>query len=462
MTTAQLIIGNRCDYKAKNIVDMTTDLELVRDCDRGTPAIKSKSTTYLPKWPGEPQRKYSARLKIAVFFNTYRKVKNGLVGMVCKTNPVLGDDIDPIVKAHLENIDLAGTHIDVFVKELLNKALEGHAHVFVDMAKPLPPGSTAYQAEAAKRRPFWSIYAKDQANNHLYDRINGEETLTQVTLTECATVKDGRYGAKEIPQYRTMWLPVTATDERGDPVAYGPMQWELKRINPITNGEEIIDSGTTTLDRIPLVTVYTNKRGFHLSDPYLLELAFLNIAHYQEYSDLKTQARALVPILVHREVDEAQTGAVPKDAADNPDQTAAVVKQDIYGPNVTFRLTSKDDDLKWISHDSKGVDVARQNLTDLEQRMSAISLSIIAPKDKVAVTATDKLLDQGERTSELGTIARAVQDCIESCLGIHAGYIGKADANGDGGSIKIVVDTSDKSALLPETTPEDQDFPRAA
>src|SRR5688572_10569078 len=131
-----LSIENRPDYKCKTITAMAADLELVRDCERGTPAIKAKGVTYLPKWPREPAHKYRVRLKIAVYFNTYRKVKNGLIGMVCKTNPILGDDIDADIKAHLENIDLAGSHIDVFVKDVLDKAIEGHAHIFVDMAKP--------------------------------------------------------------------------------------------------------------------------------------------------------------------------------------------------------------------------------------------------------------------------------------------------------------------------------------
>jgi hypothetical protein len=456
MVKTKVADTNRADYRCKAHFSMAADLELVRDCERGTPAIKARTTSYLPKWPGETTKTYNLRLKIAVFFNTYRKIKNGLVGMICKTNPELGSDIPAEVLPLLENIDNAGRHIDVFVKDVLQRALEGHCYIFVDYPKPLPPGSTAYQAQAAKRRPFWSIYAKDQGINGLQDTINGEEVLTQITFEEFTTVKDGRYGEKEIQQYRTMWLPVTAVDaDSGEPAAYGPMEWEVKRLNPKNNKLDIVDQGTTKLARIPVVPIYTNKRGFMLSDPYLLDLAHLCIAHYQEYSDLKTQQKALVPILVYKHVDEVAHGAVPKDK----DAAAEETKQ--IGPNVTFDLTGKDDDLNWISHDSKGVEVARQNLQDLEQRMSALGLSIIAPKDKVAVTATDKLLDQGERTSELGTIARNLQDGIERCLGITAQYLGKADANGDGGSIRIIVDTSDASTLAPIEAPKDPATPVA-
>src|ERR1043165_3071572 len=245
------IAENRADYKNKAHLEMVAELEVVRDCDRGTPAIKAKGIKYLPKWPGERQSVYNGRLARSFFFNSYRKIKNGLIGMVVKTNPVLGDDIPAEVKAHLENVDGAGTHIDVWIKELLNKVIEGHAHVFVDMEKPLPPGSTAKQAELKNRRPFWLLYAKDQAINFIPGRINGEEVLTQITFAECATVRAGKYGETEVMQYRVLELPVTEVDERGEPTAYGPMTWELQRRNAQTNELEVIDGGQTKLDRIP-------------------------------------------------------------------------------------------------------------------------------------------------------------------------------------------------------------------
>ena len=450
MATVQINDENRADFKCKARQDMMPDLELVRDVERGTPAIRAGRTKYLPKWPGERTSGYNQRLAHSSFFNAYRKIRNGIVGMVCKTNPILGDDIPPEIKTHLENIDLAGTHIDVFVKELLQKALEGHVFVFVDMEKPLPPGSTAYQAQKSGRRPYWNMYTKDLAFNWLSDRINGEEVLTQITFEEHAPVKAGRYGEKVACQYRTLWLPVLLVDEQGYPTLYGPMQWELKRKNPKDNTEQVIDKGTTKLDRLPVVVVYTNKRGFLISDPYLIEIAYLNLEHYKKWSYLDTQEKALVPILVHKEVDPPNNGRVPKDNNPPVNETRQI------GPNVVFKLTGENDELKWESHDSKGVDSARQSLIDIEQRISALSLSIIAPKDKVAVTATDKLLDQGERISELGTMARALQDGIESLLGIHARMIGKADKNGDGGSITIVVDDS---PTVPAPAPQDPKMP---
>lgn len=447
-------ITDQANFKDRDSLIMAADLQLVRDLDGGTARIRQSGVKYLPKFPGEETTSYNRRLERTFLFNAYKKIRNGLVGMVFKQNPVLGDDIHPTIKAHLEDIDNAGTHIDVFAREFLTDAMEGHALVLVDMEKPLPAGSTA--AGAQGRRPYWVKYRKDQVCNKDRARINGEEVLTSITLEECVTVRDGRYGTKDVYQYRTLYLPILKEDDYGNPVAYGPMKWELSRLMKDSQ-LQWIDGGETKLERIPVVTMYTCKRGFLLSDPYLLDVAHLSIAHLQEWSDLKTQIKALVPILVHKKVREASGGkdmGAPKDSATSK-------REVVLGPNVTFELRGADDSLTYVSHDSKGVEMARQSLMDLEQRISAVGLSIIAAKSDREITATEKVMDQGERVADLATIARSLQDFIEECLSIHATYLNLQDAEGDGGSVRIVVDSGSTSAVTvtngdrPATIPEE-------
>jgi uncharacterized protein DUF4055 len=432
---------NKPDYKCAAHTAMIEDLTVVRDVERGTAQMRKKQEKYLPKWPGEKPKQYLARVRQSFFFNTYRKIRNGLVGMI--NDPVLGNDVDQEIATHMENVDLAGTHLDVFTKELEKKAMEGHCFIFVDMEKPLPAGSTAKQAEIANRRPYWILYPKDAAINWTDDRINGEQVLTQITFEECATVQVGKYGQAEVYQYRVLYLPVTAIDKGGRPVSYGPMAWELyRRKDGDKNELELIDQGKTKLPRIPVVAIYTCRREFMQSDPLLLDLAHLNIAHYQEWSDLRTQQRSLVPILVVKKVEQRAPGSVPPDTSNEQQPEELQI-----GPNVSVDLYGEHDDVKYVSHDGKAVEVARQNIIDLEQRMSTVGLSLIAPADKVEVTATDKVIDQKERTSELGDTARAVQDGLEAALEIHARYMGKTD----GGSVTVTIDTGDTSSLKPES-----------
>jgi hypothetical protein len=445
-----LDIINQANFKDRDNLLMRADLELVRDLDGGTPQMRKAGIKYLPKFPGEKPIAYKRRLERTFLFNGYKMARNAFVGMVFKQNPVLGDDIDPIIKKHLEDIDNAGTHLDVFARELLTDAMEGHALVLVDMEKPLPAGSFAKQAEG--RRPYWVKYKKDQVCNKDRARINGEEVLTSITFEECATVREGRYGTQEVYQYRTLYLPILAEDEYGRATSYGPMQWYLERLKKDGTLEQI-DGGETKLPRIPVRAIYTNKKGFLISDPCLLDLAYLTVAHWQEWSDFKTQQKALVPILFEKKVRETSQGkdkAAPKDTGQQ--------EETILGPNVSYRATGAQDDLKYVQHSPDAVNISRQSLMDTEQRMSAAGLSIVAAKGDREITATEKVMDQGERVADLATIARALQDVLEELLAIHAGYLGLQDAEGDGGSIQIVVDASatpdpdkvsDKPAMVP-------------
>ena len=75
--------------------------------------------------------------------------------------------------------------------------------------------------------------------------------------------------------------------------------------------------------------------------------------------------------------------------------------------------------------------------------MSAVGLSIISEKSEAENTATEKLLDQSERVSELATWARALQDGAEKCLWFTSRYINLDD----GGKVEIKVTAVDPDAV---------------
>ena len=49
---------------------------------------------------------------------------------------------------------------------------------------------------------------------------------------------------------------------------------------------ELVESGDFSLGQIPLVTIYANKTDTLTSKPPLLDIAHLNLAHYQRQADL--------------------------------------------------------------------------------------------------------------------------------------------------------------------------------
>src|SRR6266498_1288596 len=130
---------NKPDYQNADYKDMQAAWTIVRDVSGGTPRMRQAGTAYLPKEPAEEPKVYNRRLNRSVFFNAYKRTRGALTGMVFKRNPVIAEDVPPEIVKHIENVDLAGTHLDVFSKELFEDAFEGHAFILVEMEKAVDP-----------------------------------------------------------------------------------------------------------------------------------------------------------------------------------------------------------------------------------------------------------------------------------------------------------------------------------
>jgi hypothetical protein len=404
---------NKPDYKNSAHSSMSPAWKIVEDVSGGTAKMRKAGTTYLPKEKGEDTESYRARLDRAVFFNGYSRTRDALVGMVCKHNPDIEEDVPQAIVKHLENIDLAGSHVDVFVKELFSDAFEGLAFILVDMQPALPPGSTKADENAAGRRPYWLKYKGCQALNWRTEVINGETVLTQITFEEISTEPQGDYGEQSVFRYRVFRL------------SDGVVSWMLYRKQKAaeTAEEVFVEDGKGTVSgpkRIPVAVVYGNRMGMLLSSPPLLDLAYLNIAHYQELSDYREQLHALVPILVRI--------GVPVE----------VQKTLVVGPHSVADVPN-DTDLKYISHDGKALEATREGLMDTEQRMALLGLSMLTQKTDASVTATEIRANNLQESSDLATMARSLQDAIETALEFHAQYLGLES----GGSIKLGVAETD-------------------
>ena len=292
------------NYENADYTEMAAAWKIVRDVSGGTKRMRAAREIYLPREPGELDPAYQRRLDRAVLFNGYKKTRGGLTGLVFKRDPVIGDDVPANIVKDLENIDLAGTHIDVFAKELFEDSFEGHAFILVDMEKALPEGATAEDERDAGLRPYCVRYKVDQAVNWKTSRINGEEHLIQITFRECSYESDGEFGEKEVTRYRTF---------RRNPD--GTVTWELKLLQKTDSGEDsfiLVGEGTTKLDLIPVAIVYGKRLGLMKSEPPLLDLAYLNIAHWQEYSDYRHLLHyAQVPMLLRKGANKEQQAVVP-------------------------------------------------------------------------------------------------------------------------------------------------------
>jgi hypothetical protein len=401
------------DYKNAAYNSMAPAWQIWSDVTGGTAKMRAAGATYLPQEKGESPENFNARKARAVFFNASVRTRDALVGMVFKDNPKLEDDVPLDIKADFENVDLAGTHFDVFAKELFVDAFDGHAFILVDMQPALGEGSTLEDERASGHRPYWVRYTASQAFNWRTEVINGETILAQITFEENTNEPKGKYGEESVCRYRTFQLN------------NGVVTWELSRktVNAATKEAtfQIVDQGEVKgLNRIPVVVIYGNQTGGRWalqSTPPLQDLAYLNIAHYQELSDYREQLHALVPILVRVGVPEEQRLTLT------------------VGPHSLTDLPNKDCDLKYVSHDGQALEATRGGLIDTEQRMAMSGVSMLAQKTDTQKTATEINANNLQESSDLSTMARSLSDGLEEAAGIHAKYKGKES----GGSITLSV-----------------------
>lgn len=385
----------------------------LRNCDT------LASNYYLPLEPAEQSDHYVYRKRRSIFFNATARTLNGLVGMVFRKEPKLGEDVPEVIRGQeatedqarvegqWENIDNAGTHGAVFCKEVFTDAMrDGHAVILVDMPPALGDGATLADEKASGRRPYWVSYKAEQIINWRTEIVNGRTRLALIVFKERSMEADGEYGQKEVTRYRVL----------------RPGSWELYRAQKGADGLTVDiqfeDAGETTLSEIPVAIIYSRKTGWLQSQPPLLDLALINVSHYQKYSDFSIYLHiASRPLLWFRGRDVNKT----------VETIGAYTFFDV-GDNGT---------VEFAETTGAALEAASNDIKDLESRMATLGLAIVEGQSRPQpeTTATEEVLDHVREESELATAARSLKDAIETCLRFHMQYLTPSATTG--GSVEL-------------------------
>lgn len=415
---------------SKSAARQRKGLELVRDVSAGTEKIRDRTIVYLPQAPGEHPIVYRSRLLRSVFFNVFAHTIEGLVGQVFRRDPILGDDVPPVIAGtdtqpgHWENIDLAGTHGDVFCRDLLQDSLtSGHAAILVDF--PVTGGTQRADQEQQGIRPYWVPILKDNILSWRTTVEHGRTILTQLVLRECQTVPDGEFGDMDQTQYRVLYRDSSGVT----PIA----GFRLLRITDDKRIIEVASGLYGNQDEIPVAEIATSGRvSLFESAPPLLDLAYVNVVHYQTLSDYLTSVHmTCVPLLTLIAFDD-----VGGDAG-----------QVVVGPSSVLTSSNPLAKAAYVSHDGRALGEVKQALDDLKSDMGTLGLSMLSPSKRTAETAQAKRLDKATEDSALAVTARGLQDGIERALGFHGRYL---DGKPEGGSVTInkEFDTQQMEATL--------------
>jgi hypothetical protein len=377
----------------------------------GTPAMRAAGERFLPKWPGEEQASYAARLATATLFPAYRRTVGVMSGKPFAKAVTLGDDVPAAIKTWAENIDLHGRNLTAFAADVCEEAIGyGLSGVLVDYpdtavrdasGQPIArPARTVAQVEAQGLRPYWVHIRHEQVLGWQATLSGGVMRLTQLRLLESVEEPDGPFGTTCVQQVRVL----------------EPGRWATYRKPDKATEFVLYQQGTTTLSVIPFVPFYGKRTGFMQGVSPLLDLAYLNVKHWQSQSDQDTILHvARVPILAVSGVD---------------DETWQLS----LGAQTAVKLPS-DASMEFVEHSGASIEAGAKSLADLEQQMiqTGAELLVKTPGDR---SATEAAGDQEANKCDLQRMAEAFEDALDACLQLTADYA----QLGSGGSASLFKD----------------------
>ena len=236
-------------------------------------------------------------------------------------------------------------------------------------------------------------------------RVNGAEVFTQLRLLEQVIEDDGEFGEKIIEQVRVL-----------TPGAWKTYR-ESEKIDPLTNKKEWVlhAEGTTTLNKIAFVPIYGRRTGFMQATPPLLELAFMNVEHWQSKSDQQNILHvARVPILFGKNLGDAQI---------------------VVGAGSMVTSDNEHGDLKYVEHSGAAIEAGRLSMLDLEDRMRQVGAELLVIKPG-KTTVAQTVAENEAGMCALQRLIEDVEDGIDAALQLTAEWVKEAK----GGNVQIFKD----------------------
>ena len=371
---------------------MAVDWQLVCALLGGTRAMRMAGEAYLPKWPAEDADAYKCRLNTAVLFPAYSRTVETLTGKPF-SKPVSIEDADEQFEEWLNNIDLQGRNLHSFAADQMELTIGyGLAGILVDVPTRDDSVRTLADVRIAGIRPYLSQIKPAQILGWRAAMKDGKMQLTMLRLMECVTEDDGEFSEVEVQQVRVL----------------EPFKWRLYRQNQKKEWV-IYAEGATTIDFVPFVPTYGNRVSFMTAKPPLIEMAHMNVEHWQSASDQQNILHvARVPILTVTGIQD-----------DDKFQLAV-------GASVAVKLPV-DAKMEFVEHSGAAIEAGRNALDDLEERMrqAGAELLVIAPGK---ITATQVATEDAVSMCALQRITQDMQDALNEAMQMMAQWMGQDTA----------------------------------
>jgi hypothetical protein len=354
--------GDNPFSKTRAVLDMTKAWEIMKAVTNGTEYLRDNSEAFLPLEPREDYDAYLSRVNRSVFSPYTQRLVRAATGLILrKPITVIGDPYwtDVFVK----DVDGCGSDLDEYARRLLICALTyGHSNTLVDF--PAPTGARSLAEERNQnRRPYW--IEVDPANIYGWrlDREVNYGKLIQVRIAEQAVVPEGDFGEKVFDQIRVI----------------EPGQYKIFRKKETT-------------------------KDMYTQDP-LLDIAYLNLAHFQRQADLIHSLHvASQPLLVMEGWDD-QT----KDMAISVNYAMA---------------TQPGNKVYYVEPAASAFEAQAAEIQELQLQMATLGISTLSQQKFVAESADARRLDRVDTNSMLSMVSLDLEQKMQKAFNLSADYLG--------------------------------------
>ena len=371
--------------RSLDVIAMMTAWSVMAAVTNGTEYLRDQSEKYLPQEPREDDDAYETRVARSVLSPyTSRLIETAAGAILRKPIHIEGDQYWLDLA---QNIDGIGSNINEYARRALVSSLTyGHSAILVDY--PAAMGARNLAEERAQgRRPYFIHVDAAQIWGWRQASTMPGAPLTQVRIHEYTTRPLNDFGEEQIEQMRVIY----------------PGKYDL-----YTLGQDVVEfseTGDYSLPEIPLVPIYSNRRGMLQSLPPLLDIANLNLTHYQRQADLIHALHiAAMPTLVLEGWDDTTGSAT-------------------MGVNYAIAM-QPGNKAYYVQADATSFDAQANELQSLEMQMSSLGFTKLFGQKFVAESAEAKRIDQAQGNSVLSIISQELESALNQAFAFAAQYVG--------------------------------------
>ena len=376
------IVSESPFVRSLEVIGMMADWKVMAAVTNGTNYIRDLADLYLPQEPREDDDAWQTRINRSVLSPyTSRLIETAAGAVLRKPIHIEGD---PYWSEIAQNIDGIGSNMNEYARRALVSSLTyGHSAILVDFPAATEARNLA-EERAMGRRPYFVHIDAPQIWGWRKDSTN---RLIQIRLHDYEYRPLNDFGEEQVEVMRVLY----------------PGRYDL-----YTLGQETVSfekSNGYSLNTIPVVPIYSNRRNVLVSQPPLLDIANLNITHYQRQSDLIHALHiAAMPTLVLEGVSQ--------------DSSEATI-----GVNYALGM-EPGHKAYYVQSDATSFDAQMNELQSLEAQMSTLGITKLFGQKFVAESAEAKRIDQAQSNSVLAIISQELESSLNQAFKLAAEYVG--------------------------------------